>query len=935
MKHKLTVLACLGLALLLSTGFAFAQNVITVESKNVNRCTNVSVGIDLSNADAVEAIGLPLIISGGGSIVSAAPAARLAGHTTAQNQAGANILLNAVGACLAPGSGDIWVLTVSTPATCSGTIEIDTAFFAPVPVASLLITGCSCCQLPVEFNKGVLTLQNQPPVCGVNSNETLHFSGQIVNKQLNASDPDACDGLTFAKVSGPGTVSSAGLFNWDPACADVGVHQVIFSATDDCGAVVNCQFQVTVTQNAPVCQGVPAQSVHWANVLSVPLPATDDGCPNPLTWSVISVIPPVAGPLSVAGGTLNYDPTCSDIAGSPHVLTYQVSDGVLADTCQVSITVTNTAPTVQCPAPDDEGVLCRHVLIDDDGIFNVGDLIEGQAIGNDADGDPLSYSISSATGPGPLTNPPTIDGSGNFSWQSSGSDLPGVYEFCIEVSDGCYTDECCFQVELECKFYIKIGDETGTVDTIPALPGTTACVYVSIGPDIPLGGIDLLFSYDQSALSFQSISVLNDLSLWEYWTYRLAANANCTGGCPSGLIRVVAIADLDNGPNNHPPNSAFGLEGNVIKICFLVTSDWNYLGMCLPIDFAILTCGDNALASKDGNTTYLPFGSDPACLVGGGPNKPVPVEKIELCAGWICVREPADDRGDINANGIANEVADAVLFSNYFIYGPSVFVVAPALQTQATDVNNDGIVLTVADLVYLIRIITGDAQPFPSDGGFPKVSPYAGDANAFVKTENGHISVSTNASVDLGGALLVFRYTDMTVGKAELTEAASQMSVASRADRGELRVLVTPQMDVSGARIDAGVNEIVRIPVEGNGTIELVEVQLADADGAMLTSTLAKITPPQSYALLQNYPNPFNAGTVIRFDLADASDWTLTVYNITGQVVRTFSGHDEASSVSVAWDGRDDNNRETASGVYFYRVNAGSFTATKKMTLLK
>ncbi|MEW5875739.1 MAG: T9SS type A sorting domain-containing protein [Candidatus Zixiibacteriota bacterium] len=934
MKHKLTVLACLGLALLLSTGFAFAQNVITVESKNVNRCTNVAVGINLSNADGVDAIGLPLVISGGGSIVSAAPTARLSSHTTAVNQQGANILLNAVGACLAPGNGNIWTLTVSTPSDCSGAIEIDTAFFAPVPVASLLLTGCDCCELPVTFNQGVLTLQNQAPVCGSNSNETLHFSGAIVNKQLNASDPDVCDALTFAKVSGPGTVSSDGKFNWDPQCADVGVHTVIFSVSDGCtGGTVNCQFTVTVTQNAPVCQGVSDQSVHWADVLSVGLPATDDGCPNPLTWSVISVVPPVAGPLSVAGGTLNYDPTCSDIAGSPHVLTYQVSDGVKADTCSVGITVTNTAPTVQCPTPDDAGILCRAQLINDDGIFNVGDLIEGDAIGDDADADPLTYSVSASQ---PVTNAPTIDASGHFSWQSSGLDAPGIYEFCIEVSDGCATDECCFTVELEAVFYVGIGDATGTVDTIPALPGTVACVYVHIDPDIPLGGFDLLFSYDLSALSFQSVSRLNDLAEWEYWTYRLSANSNCTGGCPSGLIRVVAIADLDNGPANHPPADAFGLEGNVLELCFLVTSDWNFLGQCLPIDFIVLTCGDNTLASKDGNTTYLPFGSDPDCLIGGGPGKPVPVEQIQFCGGWICVREPQDARGDINLNGVANEISDAVLFSNYFIQGSSVWTPPyEAVQEQATDVNNDGVTLTVADLVYLIRIITGDAQPFPDDAGNPKVSPYAGEANAFVKVGSDAITVSTNASVDLGGAMLVFRYSDMTVGEAASTEASKDMVVRSRADRGELRVLVAPPMDASGARISAGNNEIVTIPVSGEGSIELVSVELADANGSMLVSNLAKLEVPKSYALMQNYPNPFNAGTVIRFDLKEASDWTLTVYNITGQVVRTFSGHDEASSVSVLWDGKDNKTADAASGVYFYRVNAGNFTATKKMTLLK
>jgi len=93
---------------------------------------------------------------------------------------------------------------------------------------------------------------------------------------------------------------------------------------------------------------------------------------------------------------------------------------------------------------------------------------------------------------------------------------------------------------------------------------------------------------------------------------------------------------------------------------------------------------------------------------------------------------------------------------------------------------------------------------------------------------------------------------------------------------------------------------------------------------------------PRAYALHQNYPNPFNAGTVIRFDLEESSDWTLKVYNLLGQSVRTFGSEGAAvGPVNVTWNGTDDNGRQVASGVYFYRVQAGTFTDTKKMTLLK
>jgi hypothetical protein len=140
-------------------------------------------------------------------------------------------------------------------------------------------------------------------------------------------------------------------------------------------------------------------------------------------------------------------------------------------------------------------------------------------------------------------------------------------------------------------------------------------------------------------------------------------------------------------------------------------------------------------------------------------------------------------------------------------------------------------------------------------------------------------------------------------------------------------------MNVKGARIGAGINEILSIPTEGNGTIALVDVQMSDAQGNLLSTSVSKAIPTE-YALLQNYPNPFNAGTIIPFGLKEQTDWTLNVYNVTGQTVRSFSGNGQGQ-VQIAWDGTDNHGRPIASGVYFYRLETKTFTATKKMTLMK
>jgi hypothetical protein len=93
---------------------------------------------------------------------------------------------------------------------------------------------------------------------------------------------------------------------------------------------------------------------------------------------------------------------------------------------------------------------------------------------------------------------------------------------------------------------------------------------------------------------------------------------------------------------------------------------------------------------------------------------------------------------------------------------------------------------------------------------------------------------------------------------------------------------------------------------------------------------------PTSYALNQNYPNPFNPSTEISFALPQAGKVTLSIYNVLGQHVTSLvDEHMEAGQHSVTWTGRDDNNNVAASGIYFARMQAESFTAIRKMTLLK
>lgn len=94
--------------------------------------------------------------------------------------------------------------------------------------------------------------------------------------------------------------------------------------------------------------------------------------------------------------------------------------------------------------------------------------------------------------------------------------------------------------------------------------------------------------------------------------------------------------------------------------------------------------------------------------------------------------------------------------------------------------------------------------------------------------------------------------------------------------------------------------------------------------------------PPTSFALLNNYPNPFNASTVIPYDLPQATDVRLEIFNLMGQRVRLLVfEHQGAGYRKVVWDGKDDKGMDVSSGIYFYRLETDNYSDSKKLVLVR
>ena len=172
-----------------------------------------------------------------------------------------------------------------------------------------------------------------------------------------------------------------------------------------------------------------------------------------------------------------------------------------------------------------------------------------------------------------------------------------------------------------------------------------------------------------------------------------------------------------------------------------------------------------------------------------------------------------------------------------------------------------------------------------------------------------------------------------------------------------LRTNTTFTTSVQGDYFAAATADLTRRSVVRVG--DVIEVRVTDPYGNVESQTVSfKVTPehianavlsvrldaigrPEQNLLLQNYPNPFNPETWIPYQLSENTSVSLSIYDTTGRLVRTLSlgyqssGFYNSQGRAAYWDGRNDVGEPVASGVYFYTLTAGDFTATRRMLILK
>ncbi len=563
--------------------------------------------------------------------------------------------------------------------------------------------------------------------------------------------------------------------------------------------------------------------------------------------------------------------------GSPFVLSFWASDGVLSTERQVTVQVINKNRQPVVTAPELVSATAGEPLS-----FSV------KAI--DPDFEAVSWQVVDA----PLDA--TFDGEnpGQFEWATTVSDSGTHAVRFVAADPHGYADTAVVSLAVGPATVFSL-----SVDTASALSGQNVEVAVRMTNQLPVASFDLLMSYDPSALTLTELTKAGTRTE-SFGIFTVTTNYDGF----AGHVKVHAVADQ----GGDPAQALAAGSGPVAIFKFRISSNLAFAGLTMPVRFWFSTSTPNLNSLTD--TTGTVFTSD----------------QIVFEDGSVAIREIGTIKiGDVNLNGLAYEISDVIYFTNFLI-NPLLYPFN-ALQYANSDVNQDGIAASVADLIRLINIIVM---------GGPSNRLGAGTTTDEVLIEsslnNGNLEISYASDAAVGGAFLSVT-TDTRVNENDLQIANDEMTLYSLQTGPKLNILI---YSMAGDVLPAGKEKLLTISNVEDYSID--KIDLSSAEGRLMAVSLVNGSPdlPDRFTLYQNYPNPFNPETRIDFELPQGCRVELSVYNLLGRRVKILAdGGYSAGSHTVTWDGRDDNGSMVSSGVYFYRLTASGVSETRKMLLMK
>jgi Dockerin type I domain len=435
----------------------------------------------------------------------------------------------------------------------------------------------------------------------------------------------------------------------------------------------------------------------------------------------------------VAGcGFWVYNPTIADV-GISQRLVVAAKDGVSGDIGPpdtVMLTFSNRKPelTGQC---------------DEEVSAGVGDPVEFQIKGVSYDCDLPMYIVPSVT-PAPSGKYQIDQYSGAFKFIPAERDRGKRFEFTVCVSDKADSDCCSWIVNVDDLQPMQIRIDT-THDTYQGMSERVSVIFEKGTREF--SGFDFSIAYDPGALSVQTpikgASLFSPSPTGCAWEeFRFENRSDNAGTLPKGMSIIRVIGKATSSDTGKPTCFSPKLPAVLFTLEFLVTDNRTYESQFVPLRFVWLDCTDNVLFLKAGDSRAISHSIfDPkreklikdslndyptfAGVRGDGCASDSLLQGnsrlVDFVNGGIRIGGPGimDVGGDLNLNEICYEIADVTLLTRCLIFGDTVFRINLMGQIASSDVNHDGKTLTVMDLAYLARVVTGDAAPPPVRMPFP------------------------------------------------------------------------------------------------------------------------------------------------------------------------------------------------------------------------
>ena len=498
----------------------------------------------------------------------------------------------------------------------------------------------------------------------------------------------------------------------------------------------------------------------------------------------------------------------------------------------------------------------------------------------------------------------------------------GDYTFTIydAYGDGicCTYGEGMYEVSFDDGTVIASGGEFTDMESTPFTVGgardeNTSVFNISDGSSESVPGsrdiiFELCFSYYGTDYCFQT----GGLSITIY--------GFADGDLVCGWVYAIETA---NGIYSDASEEACANAGGsgTVDVTVDHASGWNMVSVAVGTDANGV---DDLFSGHIGGTLYeYPYNAVEALNLGQGywlrfdsdgsdtqTGEPVDDLGISLSAGWNLIGSVSDNAGIGDPDGV---VIGGTLYG--YPYSDEVTSLVPGSG-------------------YWLRASADGMVYLSTSAPLPRISEPMADLTANTMTINGmklKFGVDVTDEMALSHSLPPVppagSFDVRFAGDTKIAEDAAAIEVMNSTT--ELTIEYNIVKDAGDHMLWVLATENDEFVLEGMGSIVL--------PGNVTDMTLQKeVEVPEMFGLSQNFPNPFNPVTNISFQVPEASDITVSVYNMMGQkVAELVQGHVDAGYHQVVWDSRNLQGESVSSGVYLYTITSGDFHAMKKMILMK